>query len=312
MPYHDDFEGYDVGRMARYSPTRAARSRWPSGPAAASACGRPWPGEESTGSISHAEPYTIIGSARWRSYEVACDARVEKAGHVALFGRIRSSLLSGSDPPHGYWLKVGTDGRWELKAFTRTLAAGTAPFAADRWHRLALASQGSRIVARIDGVEVKALDEDDLDFFDGGMAGLGSGWNTALFDNVSVREVIGPARPRPINLAAGKKATASSNYSDAYSARFASRRQSGHPLERRRGKRGRGVAGNRSWPADPLQPGRRAELDQRIETYRIQYWDTAPAGATPAAARPPTSRGRAFSLRAGARVRFFVVSTRNN
>jgi hypothetical protein len=102
---------------------------------------------------------------------------------VALFGRIVES--PGDDkPPRGYWLKAASDGRWELNAFTKTLAAGTAPLAAGRWHKLSLRFAGRRIVARIDGVEVKALEDDA---FSKGMAGLGSGWNTAMFDDFYVR-----------------------------------------------------------------------------------------------------------------------------
>jgi hypothetical protein len=258
------------------------------------------------------EPYTIIGSARWCNYEVACDACIEKSGYVALFGRIKSSLLSGSEPPHGYWLKVSAGGRWELKAFTRTLASGTVPFAADCWHKLALAFHGARIVARIDGVEVKAMEEDDLDFFDGGMAGLGSGWNGALFDNVSVREVTGPSWPRRVNLAMGKKATASSNYSDSFSARCAN---DGNPATRWNAAAG-DEAG--AWlEIDLGQPTRFnriavRQLDQRIATYKIQYqdgagWRDAYSGAT----ADESWRARFPAVQAS-RVRFLVVSTRNN
>ncbi len=84
---------------------------------------------------------------------------------------------------------MSTDGHWELKAFTKTLDAGTVPFAAERWHQLALKFAGSDIVVRIDGVEVRAMNDGT---FSAGMAGVGSGWNNALFDNFSVRPIPGP------------------------------------------------------------------------------------------------------------------------
>ena len=86
-------------------------------------------------------------------------------------------------------MKAGTDGHWELKAFTRTLASGSVPLAAGRWHKLAMKFLGRRIAASIDGVEVKVVEDGA---FSAGMAGLGSGWNNALFDNFSVRPVSAP------------------------------------------------------------------------------------------------------------------------
>ena len=131
-------------------------------------------------------PYTMIGSGNWRDYEVSCVARVEKSGYAASFGRITSSPQS-AEPPKGYWLKASTDGRWELNAFTRTLAAGNVPFAADRWHKLALRFKGPHITAQIDGTEVKTLEDHT---FGGGLAGLGTGWNAAMFDDFEVHGVL--------------------------------------------------------------------------------------------------------------------------
>ena len=97
----------------------------------------------------------------------------------------RAARLGWHSSSRGYyWLKVGTDGRGELNAYTKTLAAGTVSFAADRWHKLALTFTGRKIVASIDGVEVKAIEDET---FSNGMAGVGSGWNCALFDNFAVR-----------------------------------------------------------------------------------------------------------------------------
>jgi hypothetical protein len=258
------------------------------------------------------EPYTIIGSAKWCNYEVACDVCVEKAGYVALFGRIKYSLLSCADPPHGYWLKVGADGRWELKAYTKTLKSGAVAFAGDRWHKLALRFSDSRIVASIDGVEIQAMDEDDVCCFDAGMAGLGSGWNNARFDNFSIREVAGPSWPRRVNIAVGKKATASSNYSDSYSARFANDGNSA--------TRWNAAVGNEAgaWlEIDFAQPTRFngiavRQLDQRIEKYKIQYWDGAGWHDAYSGATADESWRVSFPSVQASRVRFLVVSTRNN
>ncbi len=187
LPYGDDFESYAPGKMAKYFADQAGifevAERADGGK-----CLRQTVARRGIDWIYYPnpEPYTIVGETKWHNYEVGCDAQVEKAGYVAIFGRIAASLqdVSQPQPPHGYWLKVSSDGRWELKAFTKTLAAGTVSFAADRWHKLALRFSGSSIAAVIDGVEVKTMRDGT---FGAGMAGVGSGWNHARYDNFSVR-----------------------------------------------------------------------------------------------------------------------------
>jgi hypothetical protein len=302
MPYQDDFESYPPGRMAKYfadqSGTFEAAKRADGGICLRQPLARRGIDWEH---YPTPEPYTIIGSAKWRNYEVSCDVHIQGPGYAAIFGRIKSSLLSCSDPPHGYWLKVGSGGDWALKAFTSTLAEGTVAFDARRWHKLALTFSGSRITAGIDGVVVKTIE--DRTFFEGGMAGLGSGWNIAEFDNFSVRDVAGPSLSA-VNLAAGKKTTASSNYSDAYQARFAT---DGDPETR-----WNAAPGEKSGAWLEVDFGRPTrfnrvvvcQLDQRITNYKIQYldgaeWRDACGGGESAVSFPPVQ---------AAKMRLLVVS----
>ena len=129
------------------------------------------------------EPYTMIGSTGWRDYEVACDVRLDKAGYAAVFGRIVRSPPD-IQPPEGYWLKADARGTWELKAHTRTLAGGKLVFAAGSWHNLRLRFAGKKITATVDGMELRTIEDTS---YPAGMAGLGTGWNTAEFGNFRVR-----------------------------------------------------------------------------------------------------------------------------
>ena len=186
LPYRDDFQSYQAGRIPRYFSDQGG---------AFEAADRPGGGKCLRQVITRrgvdwhfhptSDPYTIIGSSRWRDYEVRCAVNVEKSGYAALFGRITNSPQS-ADPPKGYWLRAGTDGHWELKAFSRTLAAGEVSFGADRWHELALRFTGPRITALVNGREVESLDDRT---FACGMAGLGTGWNRATFADFEVRSV---------------------------------------------------------------------------------------------------------------------------
>ncbi len=190
IPYADDFESYATGKMARYFADQAGVFEVAERPDGGK-CLRQTVARRGIDWMHYPnpEPCTIMGDRKWRDYEVGCDVYVEKAGYVALFGRIEASLQDGhQSPPRGYGLKIGTDGRWELKAFTRTLAAGNVSFAADRWHKLGIQFTGSNIVASVDGVAVKTMKDTT---FSAGMVGLGSGWNTARYDDFFVRPILG-------------------------------------------------------------------------------------------------------------------------
>lgn len=209
----------------------------------------------------------MIGSTHWRDYEVGCDVRVEQAGYAAVFGRITKSLQN-AQPPLGYWLKAGTDGAWELKAHTNTLAAGKLAFAAGIWHRLRLRFAGSNLTALIDGIELRTLEDGT---YARGMAGLGTGWNTAEFDHFSVQPL--PGVTSPPNLAEGRPATSSSDWSADYRAANAT---DGDDNTRWNSREGTGAG---EWLAVDLgQPFAFnqvvcSQFENRIQKYKIQYWD---------------------------------------
>ncbi|NLF09540.1 MAG: galactosylceramidase, partial [Pirellulaceae bacterium] len=159
FPYRDDFEDGRAGGLPKYFSDQGGAFEAAERPGGGrclrqtvAQCGIDWHYHPNP------EPYTMIGSANWRDYEVECEALVEQSGYAAVYGRIATSLQN-EYPPRGYWLKAGADGRWELKAFTGTLAAGRCPFAADQWHALKLKFDGPRITASIDGREVVSIED---------------------------------------------------------------------------------------------------------------------------------------------------------
>lgn len=139
------------------------------------------------------DPFSLFGNVEWKDYQVSTDALLTGPGEVALFGRIESSdaFLDGKAKwPSAYVLDVREDGHWDLdsakyKTPTRTLASGLAPFAAGHWHSLHLRFHGSEIEALIDGKAVAKVSDTA---HQAGMAGVGSGWNSAQFDDVDVHE----------------------------------------------------------------------------------------------------------------------------
>ena len=220
-----------------------------------------------------------------------------------------------SDPPYGYWLKVGSDGRWELKAFREALASGTVALGANRWHKLALSFSGSRIAASIDSVEVKAIEHDsDLLVSAKAWPGWAAAGTTPQFDNFSVREIAGDGwQPRRVNLAEGQsrrllRATTATLTTPAMPTTATPPRAGTPPWATGPARGWRWISANR--PASTASPC--GNSTQRIEKYKIQYldgaqWRDAFSGRTTSecwsASFPPVQSGK---------VRLLVVSTRNN
>jgi galactosylceramidase len=209
-------------------------------------------------------PETFVGDPDLENYSVSVDAMIENAGLVSLFGRV-ASVHQNADPPNGYWLKVGDTGAWELLAAGTRLINGTVPFSAKTWHRLQLDFANDRIAAMIDGHAVaQVIDET----FAQGNTGLGCGWHTAQFSHFEIRTA-----PSPPNLAQGKPASASSEWSAEYAASRANDGKSTTRWNAANGKAaGEWLELNFGQPTTFNQIVQH-QFGERITRYEIQYWD---------------------------------------
>jgi hypothetical protein len=137
------------------------------------------------------DPFTLAGDATWSDYRLAADILLTGNGPVTLMGRIDSADVFKDDKalyPGGYVLSMDPGGRWTLstsayKTPTRSLASGSVRMAANTWHLAELAFHGSQISIYLDGKQLAAVTDASHAH---GMFALGTGWNRAQFDNLSV------------------------------------------------------------------------------------------------------------------------------
>jgi galactosylceramidase len=146
------------------------------------------------------EPYSIMGSLDWRNYEVQSDVKLtSSAGYVMIGGRVnhnrKTVATEGTDvPADGYQLQMHDGGAWQLRAGTRLLASGTySGFATNTWYTMKLRFNGTNIKAYINPVSspgsvTQLASVTDTDF-PSGQIQLGSGYNTARFDNLAIRKL---------------------------------------------------------------------------------------------------------------------------
>ena len=117
---------------------------------------------------------------------------IEEPGSVTLAGRIDSADMFKNNKARwvsGYVLSLQPDGTWELNSTKfnsppNKLASGKVTSQPKSWHYLALAFKGSSIQVTIDGVPVANVTDTS---HTKGMAGIGTAWNTAQFNNFAVK-----------------------------------------------------------------------------------------------------------------------------
>ena len=193
FPYSDDFESVAIGKAPKYLADQdgafeaAACSGRPGKclRQVIDKCPIPW------GGISP-DPFTLLGNADWSDYEVSTDAMIEASGTVTLIGRIDSADVFQDNKarwPSAYVLSLQQDGAWELNSTKfnsppNKLASGKVASPPKSWHHLALAFKGSSIHVSMDGAAVASVSDTS---HTKGMAGVGTAWNTAQFDNFAVK-----------------------------------------------------------------------------------------------------------------------------
>jgi len=193
FPYAEDFESTNVGKAPKYFADQDGAFEVAPCSGRQGKCLRqvidrrpiPW-------MALAPDPFTFLGSADWSDYKVSTDAMIEKPGSATLAGRIDSASWFQDKTARwasAYILSVQDDGTWELdsakfKTPTSKLAAGKVSIQLNTWHHLALAFKGTAIRVSIDGALVANVTDTS---HTQGMAGIGTGWNTAQFDNFSIK-----------------------------------------------------------------------------------------------------------------------------
>lgn len=191
LPYADDFEDTAVGRAPRFLSDQDGAFE---GQPCVKRKGRcleqvimmkpiPW------GPMP--DPFTLAGDVQWSDYRIAVDFLVMGDGPVTLMGRIDSADVFKDGKalwPSGYVLSIQPDGKWTLSASaykvpTKQLASGIMTIGPGKWHHAELSFKGTQISASYDGKILAAVSDTA---HSKGMFALGTAWNRAQFDNLSV------------------------------------------------------------------------------------------------------------------------------
>jgi hypothetical protein len=182
--YRENFESTKIGSTPKYfsdlygafearkNPTKSGRvlKQIIPGPAIE------WP------LVAHRTPRTIIGAREWENYEVSCDVLLPDSGWAEVGARFEKPWDSG------YWLQIQSDGSWRVSVNNGVPATGKlAETACGKWRRLKVRCEHDQIAFFIANDRIASLRDTS---FSAGLAGLGTGWNKAYFDNFEVTPIV--------------------------------------------------------------------------------------------------------------------------
>lgn len=190
FPYHDDFERTSPGRAARYLADQDGAFEAQPCAGRTGQCLAQVITQKPIAWLVTPEPFTMAGNADWKDYRVGADFMLPEEGSVMLIGRIDSADVFKDRKalyPSAYIFRSSSDGTWQLlsthfKQAPKVLASGAYP-SSPGWHHHEMAFQGPRITVLVDGKVISSVENTE---HAGGMIGLGSGWNHAQFDNLSI------------------------------------------------------------------------------------------------------------------------------
>ena len=145
-------------------------------------------------------PYTIIGDANWKDYDVTASIYLDNGGWAGVMGRVNNTGNGWDGNPNGYYARLYPDGGCALYVAgsqfkgsrDKQLAIGEVkPWKWNRWNTMTLRFEGSKITLLVNGQTILSADDHT---YDHGLAGLitggeGSGRNTALFDDLAITPV---------------------------------------------------------------------------------------------------------------------------
>jgi hypothetical protein len=190
LPYSDSFDGYAVGKEARYLADMDGAYEVVACAGRGGRCVRQMSSEAPIAWGTLSDPSALLGDTSWSHYTLTADALMPQTGYVELQGRVGTQQAHAPAKVNAYFLRVSSAGAWSIlksdtSATLTTLASGTAAApGTNTWHTYSVTFNGSTISARLDGATLGSVTDTS---YATGQAGIAcSRWINAQFDNLIV------------------------------------------------------------------------------------------------------------------------------
>jgi galactosylceramidase len=184
FPYRDDFQSTAIGRTPRYLSDQHGTFEVAARPDGKGKCLVQTVTQQGICWRPYDYPQTIVGDIGWKDYRVSVDFFLPGTGSVKLWSRAQG-FDWGDRPYTGYGIEADHLGNWTLRAGEKTLASGKSSAGSGAWHHLSLTIKGQQLTASLDSNRLAAVNDSSIR---NGLVALGTGWNQALFGNLSIEE----------------------------------------------------------------------------------------------------------------------------
>ena len=191
LPYSDDFESTELKRAPRFLSDQDGAFEAHPCQHRPGRCLEQVITEKPTPWGPLPDPFTLAGDATWSDYRVATDFLLNGNGPITVMGHIDSADVFQDGKarwPSGYVFSMDVTGKWTLSSFnykkpTLNLASGSEKITTEKWHHAELSFKADQISVSLDG---KVLFSGTDSSHAHGMFAIGTGWNHAQFDNLSI------------------------------------------------------------------------------------------------------------------------------
>ena len=182
FPYRDDFQSTPIGRTPRYLSDQHGTFEVAARPDGKGKCLAQTVTQQGICWRPFDYPATIVGDIGWKDYRVSIDYFLPGEGSAKLWGRVQG-FAWGRRPYTGYGIEVDHSGNWTLRASEKTLVSGKAAAGSGAWRHLSLSMKGEQLSASLDSNRLAMVNDVSVK---SGLVALGTGWNRALFGNLSI------------------------------------------------------------------------------------------------------------------------------
>ena len=184
FPYRDDFQLTPIGRAPRYLSDQHGTFEVAARPDGQGRCLAQTVTQQGICWRAYDYPQTMVGDLGWQDYRVSVDFFLPGEGSAKLWARVQG-FDWGDRPFTGYGIEVDHSGNWTLRAGEKTLASGKSSAGSGAWHHLSLSIKGEQLAASLDSTRLAVVNDGSIR---NGLVALGTGWNQALFGNLSIDE----------------------------------------------------------------------------------------------------------------------------
>lgn len=183
FPYSTDFEQENIGCPGKFFSDQHGTFMIVQNPLGKGNCLKQFMPEQGIEWRKYNFPETLIGDIKREDYQLSVDVMLIDTGMVKIAGRMHGFPGPGYAPSYSFEIKH--DGNWRFLSGKVLLASGNCRFVSRKWQNIKMKFEGENITVILDSQVLTAVKDST---HKSGVISIGTGWNTAYFDNIKIEK----------------------------------------------------------------------------------------------------------------------------